>query len=148
MLIHFACHVHIYRADFADNKDVHLSYQFLVPLRRKRLIPHRILYVGYMDVARDKMVNFCRRHFEISFFLNRTLTKISHYWIPNGQIDYKFAFVQVMVWRRTEDEDSTSPVPWWTRFPDAYTVYPKKYAHGFVVLCFVVVMQSFIINSH
>ena len=30
----------------------------------------------------------------------------------------------------------------------AYTVYPKKYAHGFDVLCFVVVMQSFIMNSH
>ena len=29
----------------------------------------------------------------------------------------------------------------------AITVYPKKYAHGFVVLCFVVVMQSFIMNS-
>ena len=28
------------------------------------------------------------------------------------------------------------------------TVYRKKYAHGFVVLCFVVVMQSFIMNSH
>ena len=28
------------------------------------------------------------------------------------------------------------------------TVYPKKYAHGFFVLCFVVVMQLFIINSH
>ena len=28
------------------------------------------------------------------------------------------------------------------------TVYPKKYAHGFVVLCCVVVMQSFIMNSH
>ena len=28
------------------------------------------------------------------------------------------------------------------------TVYPSKYAHGFVVLCFVVVMQSFIMNSH
>ena len=28
------------------------------------------------------------------------------------------------------------------------TVYPKKYAHGFVMLCFVVVMQSFIMNSH
>ena len=27
-------------------------------------------------------------------------------------------------------------------------VYPKKYAHGFVVFCFVVVMQSFIMNSH
>ena len=31
---------------------------------------------------------------------------------------------------------------------DESTVYPKKYAHGFVVLCFVVVMQSFIMNSH
>ena len=29
-----------------------------------------------------------------------------------------------------------------------FTVYPKKYAHGFVVLCYVVVMQSFIMNSH
>ena len=28
------------------------------------------------------------------------------------------------------------------------TVYPKKYAHGFVVLCFVVFMQSFIMNSY
>ena len=28
------------------------------------------------------------------------------------------------------------------------TVYPKSYAHGFVVLCFVVVMQSFLMNSH
>ena len=34
---------------------------------------------------------------------------------------------------------------WW--FPRC-TLYPKKYAHGFVVLCFVVVMQSFLINSH
>ena len=32
--------------------------------------------------------------------------------------------------------------------PCRSTVYPKKYAHGFVVLCFVVVMQSFIMNSH
>ena len=31
---------------------------------------------------------------------------------------------------------------------EAFTVYPKKYAHGFVVLCFVVVMQSFIMNSN
>ena len=34
---------------------------------------------------------------------------------------------------------------WW---PLESTVYPKKYAHGFVVPCFVVVMQSLIINSH
>ena len=36
----------------------------------------------------------------------------------------------------------------WHYQPWYYTVYPKKYAHGFVVLCFVVVMQSFIMNSH
>ena len=35
-----------------------------------------------------------------------------------------------------------------TRLILGHTVYPKKYAHGFVVLCFVVVMQSFIMNSH
>ena len=35
-----------------------------------------------------------------------------------------------------------------TGWNTACTVYPKKYAHGLVVLCFVVVMQSFIINSH
>ena len=36
------------------------------------------------------------------------------------------------------------------RGPGTYgnTVYPKKYAQGFAVLCFVVVMQSFIMNSH
>ena len=33
-------------------------------------------------------------------------------------------------------------------FLPVHAVYPKKYAHGFVVLCFVVVMQSFIMNSH
>ena len=39
---------------------------------------------------------------------------------------------------------------WWAIriFFTRDTVYPKKYAHGFVVLCFVVVMQSFIMNSH
>ena len=39
----------------------------------------------------------------------------------------------------------------WAGYPRAcllFTVYPNKYAHGFVVLCFVVVMQSFIMNSH
>ena len=34
------------------------------------------------------------------------------------------------------------------RVLEIYRVYPKKYAHGFAVLCFVVVMQSFIMNSH
>ena len=33
-------------------------------------------------------------------------------------------------------------------FKTWFAAYPKIYAHGFVVLCFVVVMQSFIMNSH
>ena len=36
------------------------------------------------------------------------------------------------------------PKPW----SASPTVYPKNYAHGFVVLCFVVVMQSFVMNLH
>ena len=37
---------------------------------------------------------------------------------------------------------------WWLVNNGSGTVYPKKYGHSFVVLCFVVVMQSFIMNSH
>ena len=37
---------------------------------------------------------------------------------------------------------------WFQRDHHEFTVYPKKYAHGCVVLCFVVVTQSFIMNSH
>ena len=40
------------------------------------------------------------------------------------------------------------PWPYLAPTPHNHTVYPKKYAHGFDVLCFVVVMQSFIMNSH
>ena len=39
---------------------------------------------------------------------------------------------------------------WYFKLPFAFrgTVIPNKYAHGFVVLCFFVVMQSFKMNSH
>ena len=39
-------------------------------------------------------------------------------------------------------------MPWSELIYSISTVYPKKYAQAFVVLCFVVVMQSFIMNSH
>ena len=51
------------------------------------------------------------------------------------------SFIRCTLW----DESMFSVVPWLLK---CRTVYPKKYAHGFVVLCFVVVMQSFIMNSH
>ena len=48
------------------------------------------------------------------------------------------------MWCAVDDEpfrDLFSKASW-------HTVYPKKYAHRFVVICFVVVMQSFIMDSH
>ena len=47
----------------------------------------------------------------------------------------------------------TCPCPWYLLLAQhssytRHTVHLKKYAHGFVVLCFVVVMQSIIMNSH
>ena len=55
--------------------------------------------------------------------------------------------MQVMATKASCSIDLILPVCYGTDGCDD-TVYPKKYAHGFVVLCFVVVMQSFIMNSH
>ena len=46
---------------------------------------------------------------------------------------------------RWDSKFSLSPPPCYRK---SLTVYPKKYAHAFAVLCFVVVMQSFIMNLH
>ena len=57
-----------------------------------------------------------------------------------------FPFDDVIMWQKSGSElicDKAGSNKVNTR-----TVYPKKYAHGFVVLCFVVVMQSFIMISH
>ena len=63
-----------------------------------------------------------------------------------------FPFDDVIIKSHWLPVDSTSLLgyPATTELLHSYrvTVYPKKYAHGFVVLCLVVVMQSFIMNSH
>ena len=57
--------------------------------------------------------------------------------------------VQYVLWRRCVKHNPYASINCLIlALSDAYTVYPKKYAHCFVVLCFVVVMQSFIMNSH
>ena len=61
--------------------------------------------------------------------------------VPKGPVNNKPALIQLMAWCWKGNKPLPEP-----RRP--CTVYPKKYAHGFVVLCFVVVMQSFIMNSH
>ena len=70
-------------------------------------------------------------HLKISIFL--TTTPIQTNWvlpvdILSGTLGNTRGVFQLFIWK--------------------HTVYPKKYAHGFVVLCFVVVMQSFIMKSH
>ena len=67
---------------------------------------------------------------------------------------YKRATISHLPFRRmSSDQQKGIQNPWYSQFTYTLnirwlTVYPKKYAHGFVVLCFVVVMQSFIMNSH
>ena len=68
--------------------------------------------------------------------------------IPKRNIDTG----SVSLWQETRYYLRKIKWPWWCNLISGPyirdTVYPKKYAHGFVVLCFVVVMQSFIMNSH
>ena len=71
-----------------------------------------------------------------------------------GAPDVLFSGKKILWWKwHIKKYHSTAMEYVWTPFLLAdillqYTVYPKKYAHGFVVLCFVVVMQSFMMNSH
>ena len=59
-----------------------------------------------------------------------------------------FPLVQWLIFARRLLKDSESVTFTGLGVMMLPTVYPKKYAHGFVVLCFVVAMQSFIMNSH
>ena len=71
-------------------------------------------------------------------------------WVPNiYQKQMLTTFVEDMPRHYDRTRFASDPVIISVYVIDThYTVYPKKYAHGFVVLCFVVVMQSFIMNSH
>ena len=81
---------------------------------------------------------FARKQICMCFFLYDILL-----WNDNTGLNHPIIFCTTLpLWNIFFPDD----VMMWTRFP--HTVYPKKYAHGFVVLCFVVVMQSFIMNSH
>ena len=69
---------------------------------------------------------------KISFAGKNNLTSLFYFILYKGN----------GIWRLSSNLDWFFGA-WWRD-----TVYHKKYAHGFVVFCFVVVMQSFIMNSH
>ena len=69
--------------------------------------------------------------------------------IPHSLTCEKLALVQLMYWcHQVLSHYMKRLTQIYLCHQMAYTVYPKKYAHGFVMLRFVVVMQSFIMNSH
>ena len=76
----------------------------------------------------------------ISLFVNTIVHTLQHekfrtmfyvFSVSSFLVSFRISNTQIVKWR------------WYI-----YILYPKKYVHGFVVLCFVVVMQSFIMNSH
>ena len=75
---------------------------------------------------------------------NKRNVKAPHYWSFVGENNHfpLYSPHERSIMRKT------SPCHYVTMSNGKDTVYPKKYAHSFVVLCFVVVMQSFIMNSH
>ena len=69
----------------------------------------------------------------------RVLINFTFHYIDYGHCQWKKTWIRILTTRCNWDLSK-----WFY----TCTVYPKKYAHGFVVLCFVVVTQSFIMNSH
>ena len=84
---------------------------------------------------------------------------LSCYSLLNSR-SWRFAFgpqssfdllMYLSIWSRPSiniGQNRTSDIDQYGMSNMSVKIYPKKYAHGFVVLCFVVVMQSFIMNSH
>ena len=73
-------------------------------------------------------------------------TEIQTLYFPrkNGYIAFTSACIKI---QKIGNPIQAFDYPNWFRTRN-HTIYPKKFAHGFVVLCFVVVTQSFIMNSH
>ena len=81
-------------------------------------------------------------HSVVAVWRGHCYPKFSHF-IPHS---LSVRATQVSLWEQNLNGTLPRSLRWC--IPYHVTVYPKKYAHGFVVLCFVVVMQSFIMNSH
>ena len=69
--------------------------------------------------------------------------------LNRDMFQYHHLFIYWMIWSfPIADKTSAISPTYICLHCYSHTVYPKKYAHGFVVFCFVVVMQSLIMNSH
>ena len=103
---------------------IRITTQWIIPV----VAPALLLYGGNNSYARRPL-----------YFLKLTLEMLSVY---DRHIGENGVYIQKLM--AINGVHVLIPPSWFV----IVTVYPKKYAHGFVVLCFVVVMQSFIMNSH
>ena len=102
---------------------------------------HNSLLISFWSVLDLSSLNQCRQYGSYKVGkLARLTYEIRMFYMFANHFTFLFNFImqQILLFHAIND------VVCWK----ACTVYPKKYAHGFVVLCFVVVMQSFIMNSH
>ena len=88
------------------------------------------IYLGMSDN------HICCEMFVKFLYISDTIWNFSNEFLRHAQINSWYGTNAVHCLRQ-----------WWPSIL-VPIVYLKKYAHGFVVLCFVVVMQSFITNSH
>ena len=131
---------------------------FYVPLQIKRemVLKPRIIIIRYLQCIWFTLQHICRQQTNCCAFSKQT-TSVSSSAIITDIFRVVCGFDPGNAWHKykTNVDIITINRPYGvhkisTRLAVSYihTVYPKKYAHGFVVLCFVVVMQSFIMNSH
>ena len=93
-------------------------------------------------------ISNCTHYLRLMRLFHHALTSTADWFnryrsFPECAIDDKSSMAQLMAYCRTSHHLNQL---WSSTL--THTVYPNKYAHGFVVLCFVVVMQSFIMNSY
>ena len=111
-----------------------LSNTIILTFTNANCVDTDVVVVHFWTMDIDKGVHF------------RPVIKMRGYFIKSGRATSTWHNFYDW-WTYNRDKKGTRPI---RRAPvsDWNTVYPKKYAHGFVVLGFVVVMQSFIMNSH
>ena len=145
-----------------------------VSLPLQRLLKSLSLYQLLMvSVYRRKLIRFLGLHWQVNIYSPLTVTDSAKQnpWIPNYKIqpitwwliltilELHLYFLSICFFLKPSTrapgtyliKQITRALVTWPRREmrhSSVTVYPKKYAHGFVVLCFVVVTQSFIMNSH
>ena len=141
---------------------------FYIIYTDKHLNENNRIYSGVLSQSPDKSfhhISFCQRenawhydrrnwtqflflkhHYQYFFVTNPILVTVNIGYV--GMVNFSNKNPQYPPSKKSYGIFAKRVSVWRLKMMLNNTAYPKKYAHGFVVLCFVVVMQSFIMNSH